>query len=124
MGNRLSKTKARPGLGHLQAFGISTLTLIPKNNFPGIRVRVETGYRSNVAFHTGSSYVGGGYLYLNSIVLLSKSCIISIISLLEERENFSEDEAGHSISVKINILLPFSSRIRNQVILKIYVLIL
>ena len=31
MGKRLSKTKAGPGLGHLQALGISALTLIPKN---------------------------------------------------------------------------------------------
>ena len=46
VGNRLCKTKAGPGLDHLQAFVISTIALIPKNNFPGIRVRVETGYRS------------------------------------------------------------------------------
>jgi len=46
VGKRLSKTKAGPGLGHLQAFGISTLTLIPKNNFPSIIV-MRAGYGKN-----------------------------------------------------------------------------
>ena len=33
VGKRLSKTKAGPGLGHLQASGISTLTLIRRNGW-------------------------------------------------------------------------------------------
>ena len=44
-------------------------------------------------------------LVLNSIVLLSKSCIIlSTISYLEEGYKFGGDEAGESISAKINLL--------------------
>ena len=36
-------------------------------------------------------------------MILSKSCIISIIAYLEERYKFGEHEAGESISGKVNI---------------------
>ena len=64
VGKRLSKTKAGHCLGDLQASGIWTLTLISKNSVLGIRVRVETRYRSEplVDFtRNGSAYARGGY---------------------------------------------------------------
>jgi len=75
------------------------------HNFKGTRCLGVTTHGSAILRRTGSSHIGGGYLYLNSIVLLSRSRIILlIISQLEERYKFGKDEAGESISAKIDLL--------------------